>query len=286
MALYEAYFDESGNLDADGGILCIAGYVLASESAKEMEAKWKTILDRYEIPYFHMVDCVPKPGAGVFYGMPVERRIELVKELIALIKKHCLHGISFFITRDNFKPDKEKDKDPYSEVAEMCALAIEAIVEGFDSNPKIAYFFEAGHSSEGRAYNRLAKFAAKSGASVSFARKGDAHLLEAADLLAWQSAKYLKDALSKKRAPRKDFLSLMEHRHSHVLLTIDGGELLMQHEEWPREMQPSMGYIRTEDTRTFFDNQLWEELIRAPEQFIISWRLLPVWKATARQWRD
>jgi len=61
--------------------------------------------------------------------------------------------------------------------------------------------------------------------------------LQAADLLAWQCAKYAKDySFSRwrgdepKRAPRKDFLSLMEHDHSLFYM---GPNKAMSIELWP-----------------------------------------------------
>jgi hypothetical protein len=97
----------------------------------------------------------------------------------------------------------------------------------------IACFFEAGHHSAGRAYKRLAQRLAEFSASVDFAEKDRLPLLQAADLLAWQTTKYVKDGIATTRKPRRDFLSLMEHPHDLVYLLVKDERKSMGVESWP-----------------------------------------------------
>jgi hypothetical protein len=98
-------------------------------------------------------------------------------------------------------------------------MALDAFLKAHRIGGDMAYFFETGHKNKGRAYNNLAQMIAKMPASLTFAEKQKVRLLQSADLLAWQTAKYVKDALGNTRPPRKDFLSLMEHRHDIDLLS-------------------------------------------------------------------
>jgi hypothetical protein len=62
-------------------------------------------------------------------------------------------------------------------------------------------------------------------ASFAFARKAEVTLLEAADLLCWQAAKYIKDRAGKECLPRKDFLALIERPHYNlVYVNVTGPE--------------------------------------------------------------
>lgn len=114
---------------------------------------------------------------------------------------------------NRFTPS-EQALDPYTLGVSSAVIEFQKFVEfnNIDSN-SISYFFETGHKNKGRAYNRVATRIKEAGSSITFAEKGNKRLLHAADLLAWQTTKYVKDRLAETRGPRKDFLSLMEHRH-------------------------------------------------------------------------
>jgi hypothetical protein len=81
---------------------------------------------------------------------------------------------------------------------------------------KIAYFFEAGHEHQPKA-DALIKFIGQHGmgeglrySAHSFILKRDAATVQAADILAWQTTKWLKTQTANQHAnPRKDFLALV-----------------------------------------------------------------------------
>lgn len=103
----------------------------------------------------------------------------------------------------------------------MCVSALQSFLQTNRIAGDMAYFFEAGHKHKGSAYNLIADKLGTSGGSVTFADKKHLRLLQAADLLAWQSTKYAKDALTQARSPRKDFLSLVEHPHMFIYLAMN-----------------------------------------------------------------
>jgi hypothetical protein len=57
MLMVEGYFDESGDLDDAPGIFCVSGYFVETEAAKRMDAEWCEVLEKYQLGFFHMVDC-------------------------------------------------------------------------------------------------------------------------------------------------------------------------------------------------------------------------------------
>lgn len=235
MFVLEGYFDESGDLEYDSGIFCVAGYFITADAAKLMDEEWGAVLHAHQIPYFHMVDCAH--GNKVFKDIPVEERIEILKKLIALIKKYTAEGFAFVAKADSYDPPLKDAPDPYSYCAAVCVDALQMFLKMNRIEANVAYFFEEGHKNKNSAYNHVAKKIKRETDSLTFAAKKNVQLLQAADLLAWQCAKYAKDYaflrfIGEKptRLPRKDFLSLMEHDHSFIYM---GPEKSMAIELWP-----------------------------------------------------
>jgi Protein of unknown function (DUF3800) len=254
VALTEGYFDESGDFETPPGIFCVSGYVIRSEAAKIMDEKWDEVLRAYDLPYFHMVDCAH--GAGVFAKLSKQEQIDVETKMIGLIKQHTLGGFSVVTKKEAFEATKEYP-DPYSFSAYISTLALKAWVDALRIEGDLAYFFESGHKNKGSAYRAVADQLGSS-ASVTFAAKEKVRLLQAADILAWQTTKYVKDSLSKERPPRKDFMSLMEHIHSIQLLDNKDRQLIIRVEEWPesRRSKSSALLVTNSDrsTRAVFEN--------------------------------
>jgi len=235
--MLEGYFDESGSLEESPGIFCVAGYFVTTEAAKLMDAEWLDVISDYKIPFFHMVDCAP--GNEWFADIEKDDRVELVKRLIALIKKYTLEGFAIFARADAYEQPPESP-DAYSYCAEACAQALQIFMKMHRVEGSIAYFFETGHANRGNAYNQIAQKIKRPIDTLTFAQKCRVRILQAADILAWQGTKYAKDWLypqmdgkPPKRQPRKDFQSLMEHSHSFMHIDISGGRKKMGIELWP-----------------------------------------------------
>ncbi|MEX2149656.1 MAG: hypothetical protein WD793_05550 [Steroidobacteraceae bacterium] len=104
----------------------------------------------------------------------------------------------------------------------------------------MAFFIEAGHQNGHRANNYLLRHKDSTDKDISkyyvshtFAAKKDLTVLQAADLLAWQTAKFHKDKIANLRKTRLDFLSLVEHPHAFVYLTLDNKYLALSIDETP-----------------------------------------------------
>lgn len=200
-------------------------------AARAMADRWVATLVEFDVPYFHMVECAH--GNGIFAGIDKERRIDLVTKLIGLIKQFTLYGFSALVHASQFKVSVERP-DAYVACAEMCTAGLLSFLEVAKIEGDIAYFFESGHNSQGLAYKHIAKRVEKESSSVTFGEKTKVPLLQAADLLAWQSTKYVKDRMSNKRPMRRDFASLMEHPHSLVYMHMDNENgLQLVFEDWP-----------------------------------------------------
>jgi hypothetical protein len=195
-----------------------------------------------------MVDCAH--GSQAFAKIEKEERSEIARKLIELIKSYTMSGFAI-VTRKALFEVSEQHPDPYSSSVNMCVSALQAWIEGNRIGGGIAYFFESGHKNKGRAYRGVADVIDKSGHSITFAGKSKIRLLQAADILAWQVTKYVKDAISKSRPPRKDFLCLMEHRHTIMLADTRDNQGVFLVEEWPESRRPkSQSALLTEKDRS------------------------------------
>ena len=90
---------------------------------------------------------------------------------------------------------------------------------------RVAFFVEAGHQNGNKADAEIRRWSQnedgrKFYGGHTFVKKVDAPLVQAADLLVWQAAKFMKDKLSRARGPRRDFLSLMHHPHAFAYVVL------------------------------------------------------------------
>ncbi len=241
VMMLEGYYDESGDLEVAPGVFCVSGYLIESEAAKEMDRLWRGVLAEHNIPYFHMVDCAHEPPGGPFVGMEKAERSLIVRKLIELIKAHTLEGISVVARASTYKGPRMDEPDAYSQFASSCAQGVQLYKAMHGVAGGVAYFFEKGHRSKGNAYNYIADNITRPEDSLTFAGKTEVPLLQAADILAWQTAKYAKDYFHPwrldgkppKRQPRKDFQSLMEHTHMFMHLDTGKDNNVAGIEIWP-----------------------------------------------------
>src|SRR5437879_1111260 len=89
----ESYFDET-NTHKGSERLCVGGYVFHKEAAEQQAIRWAGLLDKWKLPYFHMVDCAH--NTGVFDHLSATECDMAAREAIQIIKETASIGI--FIT--------------------------------------------------------------------------------------------------------------------------------------------------------------------------------------------
>lgn len=238
IMLVNAYFDESiGSVKMvhprDGsrlviGTICIAGYLVKAEQAKRLSEEWQAILDKFGLPYFHMVDCAH--GNDVFAALDKRDRIQVAARMIGIIKRRTMRGIGISLNVNQFTalmpPDHPLIKTPYTLCARGLLDGVQEWIEANNYTGDVAYFFEAGHASQPEA-NRLMQVVfgdpklrkALRYAGHSFVPKEQSAGVQAADLLAWQFHTETRRQIERAdRPPRKDFESLFAHPHNVVFI--------------------------------------------------------------------
>ncbi len=219
MQTVHAYFDESGS-HKGSPILCVAGYAFQKRDARLLGKDWASVLKKYGLPFFHMVDCAH--GSESFKILSLQQRIMVETSLIKIVKRYAAHGFAVSVDVKAFEevmPSWGPANSPYA----FCARCIiDEIGRWFFKTGfrgRSSYFFEAGHESRHEAEkvvgsvltNPLSKVSDVHYGYVahSFVLKTESAAVQAADLLAWQWATDVKHQMTK-RPRRKDFESLAQ----------------------------------------------------------------------------
>jgi len=157
---------------------------------------------------------------GRFKGLSHERKDFLLKNAVQIIGQHFSYGVSVSVNINEFKRNAPKFVRGFREAYPFCChLAMTALVSLCRKHgdlESIHYIFEAGHAFQAEA-EYLVGIAAMTDETKAFYRynghsflsKNDATPLQAADLLAWETAKFKDETLdSKMRDIRRSMLAL------------------------------------------------------------------------------
>jgi hypothetical protein len=221
--LVRSYFDESWDSD----VLCVAGYVFKAGKARKLDAEWRRMLSRYELPYFRMSAC--NQGTEPFDKLTKDECIAVQKKVIAIIGDFAAFGAAVTIDQSAF--DKIITNKGFVRTAyELCILmvltAVQVWMDEHNEQMRSSYFFEAGHAHQSLANalmdnmfrNQAMKDSYRYVAHV-FVDKKESRPTQAADILAWQWYKDLmrrKNGAKNYRADCEALLSGTPHRAVHV----------------------------------------------------------------------
>ena len=212
--LFEVYADESG-CDDYSRVLAIGAYLIEKSAASVMKRKWQRVLDKYHVPYFHMVDVAH--GSGIYSGMPDAKLDNMARSMIELVQKYVTWGFAFACPPHRID-DPLNGNDPYSLTVTSVLTAIDSTLSTEIAGDGYDLYIEDGHSSKAKAVQEIERIKRLGShgklLSYAFVKKKDAVLLQAADLLVWQFAKNIKDKAFGSRGHRKDFIALTSRKHT------------------------------------------------------------------------
>ncbi len=225
LAMIYAYLDESGSHDKSK-IFALAGYYGELEEWETFGRHWKCALEQAGLKGvpFHAADF--EGGYDIFKDWSVARKIDLMEKLINVIDRRDLHGVAGAIVMREYKEAVTGESEfleekwaPYIVCQQLCYQKIlkktatdVAFVhdrqEEYDY-PAQQWFFEYKDAHPEHA-DRMK--------SVTFSSKKDYLPLQAADLLAYETAKGLHNRLYDSERPhRKSMLALARKKR------LDGG---------------------------------------------------------------
>ncbi len=225
LALAEAYFDET-NTHKGAERLCVGGYIFHKEDAEEQAMRWADLLGKWNLPYFHMVDCAHNCGA--FSHLDKTECDMAAREAIQIIKGTASAGIGVTVLESEYLeivPASKSFGSAYDTCARDVITGVASWIENTGFEGYMHYYFEEGTDTESNASfcilqmvrdKEIRKESCYDG--HSFVSKIRSPGVQAADILAWHVGQACKRALQG-RPMRKDFDSLCEIPHKVVHIT-------------------------------------------------------------------
>lgn len=218
-AMMKAYFDESEN----PGILTISGYIGHYGYWPRFEREWKNALGEFGLTAFHMVDFAHSNGEFERLKGREDERQKILARLMKIIYREPPRFFAFGSSVDLMAfralPDemrKQVGDDPYWLLFQTSIGIAVTWLLGFLReqpallNERIAFIFDR-RASEGLArqlYNKLKDVVypeniAKLCGMLAFDDDEIVVPLQAADILAYEMAKYLQDMVKGIEKPRR-----------------------------------------------------------------------------------
>lgn len=220
VAFLKAYFDESDRSTAGGcDIFCVAGLAFQRNKADGFIAAWRKMLG--PISCFHMKDLAASQGE--FRDLSKEERGDFLKEAVSIVNRYRLVAVACSCRVSDFNVLKRIRRfhgfnSPYAVCTHTCMILIGNWLRLQKNPARVAYLFEAGHRHAPDAERLLSRVTEAASIKNSyryrdhkFLEKTDAVPLQAADLLAWEYAKFQDESAHQfKREPRASYVALRD----------------------------------------------------------------------------
>ena len=257
--IYHAYLDESGT-HRGSPAMTMASYIFDERSVRLFCRDWRSELERAGLTAAHMTDCAL--GFGEYRDMSMRERITVEKNLIKIIRKRSLVGMTISLDHAKFEKVMDGVRFKHSAYTNLLLISVRKMgewVKKRDPDGRIAFFFESGHDKAKEAHAFM-NFIDKNNwdenfryVSHTFMDKKDLLPLQAADMLAWQHCHYLVRRAQGHKEMRKDFDALVrdqdlfsEIEEEHIYMMRDllqTSDLIIQRnpDDWPRHLARVFG---------------------------------------------
>lgn len=204
--MLQTFLDES---QRESGTFCVAGYTFAPPQARKFVKEWSRL---FSSTTFHMVDLVA--GRKQFKDMQRQERDRLLKEAIVIIKRRISIGVAMSCNVHEMRQLSPRwirgFGDAYPVCCYMSMAALGDKIRKSNSHERVTYIFEAGHTFEAEA-NDFVRNAIRSPElrerfryhGHAFLPKSDAVPLQAADLFAWEWAKFRDETVEREIRPAR-----------------------------------------------------------------------------------
>ena len=216
--MLQAYFDES---ERESGVFCIAGYAFVPQQVKKFVKEWSRLFASYP-GGLHMRDLVHRTRA--FKGIDQTDQRNLICEAVKIINRRITGG--FAVSCNLHEVDSLSPKwmrgfsHAYPILCHLAMTSVGMLLEKIHSSDRVTYIFESGHPREIEARDFIRNALRSKELLESYRHSGDAFLpkadaipLQAADLLAWEWAKFRDETLEHRIRPiRKALQALMGNK--------------------------------------------------------------------------
>ncbi len=149
MAMYSAYFEESGSADSKEPYLVVAGCVAQIEQWRHFEREWGAALSPFGTEPFHAVNF--DKGKPPFEKLGDDDKDALCQLLTGIICRRIEKSVSLAVRLDHFEAINRKYifaeyfGYPYPSAGRSCMGRVSAWAEQYSiPDEEILYFFENG----------------------------------------------------------------------------------------------------------------------------------------------
>jgi hypothetical protein len=203
----KAYLDESGTHD-ESPVLTVAGYLARPRRWQAWTKKWNAA--KRPVKIYHAADAANLHGE--FEGWSHDQVAELAKKLLPTIVDAELRGIVIGIHMDEFRKAMAGRNDlleifpsPYAACFQWLAQIIMNLQAHIGSNERIAFIHECNDFRRAalESFGWIKRYGNPQASiiSLSFADKADAVPLQAADILAYEGNKRMREPERAERRP-------------------------------------------------------------------------------------
>lgn len=196
MPSFVAFFDAAGSEDDGKHAIFVSGFVSTVDRWERFDRSWVRLLNEFGIkPPFHMSEFAYGDKQYASWREDKPRRAAFLTKAVDVTLRNILWSFSSGIILGAYDAVNaeyqlsESQGRPYA----MCAMATTSLWTSWMRKRDIPYgkaAFEDGDRGRG---DFIERFRAVAGNSPRMLKKGEFHALEAADLLAYEHAKLVRD---------------------------------------------------------------------------------------------
>lgn len=199
MSILKTYMDESGIHDG-AAVVAVAGYISRPKYWRAWTKDWNAA--KRPVKVFHSTDCAN--FRGEFEGWDKDRRDAFVAKLLPILPRHELGGIVIGIDMNTFKQEignhpeiKRMFGEPYTACFQWAISIIMDIASGNGKGEPMAFIHEnnayRGDALKAFEYVRDNLNPRGIKMTMGFGAKEEYPPLQAADVLAYEGAKFVRN---------------------------------------------------------------------------------------------
>lgn len=230
LVLLKACFDDAGT-DEKSDVVTCAGYIAWQKNWNSLDRLWRHTLRSFHVAEFSMKEFAHFDGD--FKGWPESRRQSFLGQLLAAIPRHVDRGFIVSVYRSDYERHispavRERVGTAFSFCAQVCMGLLEANEIQLEPTRwprhRVHFLFESGTAKGWQVQRAFDESYTKKSRlhdlrKMGYGSKG-ALPLQAADLIAYEANKHLRDWLNPpkgKFSPRYPFVTLVKEVPHSIL---------------------------------------------------------------------
>ncbi len=194
---FAAYFDDAGHPDNQDLVL-IAGFVSGKDQWLKFEDEWHNALQQCGLPrdtVFHMTDLLAGAPKSPFAGWTDHQKHRLLEKLVHIAAIRTVKHFSETVFMDDYRAVNDEfaleefHGAPYGLAGRNLLMRLKHWLEKQGPDARLLIFFEDGTKHKGDLLDNCRRDGLP---TPAFAKKRELVPLQAADLLAWEIAKHMR----------------------------------------------------------------------------------------------